>query len=331
MNRNYLFKAVLSLAALFHFSGAIAQKEIAVTKNSTILLIFPEPVANHILGNALEYIVYENDKPDLISKKILKLGYNINGRGSSKTNLSVVTEDGLLYEFILNYTESIPTLMHRLSKTDASVNLAGDTPGTGSASEPTGENTEKPAAEIVRAPASAPTETTHTKVFDRDKLERLDPATIATDELYTSDKEAYIYLQCKNSLDRKQGIARTFAKAYNVILRLRAVHFDKDELYLYLTLENGGAQAYEVDFIKFAIATVKKGKRSDQEPPHIPPYIYNAPKRVEGIVNHDFVVVFDKFPLSRNKQLWVEIREKNGERNTILKIDHQLINNPRKF
>lgn len=324
-------KLVFTGMLLAVFYGASAQKEIAVTKGSTVLLIFPEPVSNHILGNTLEYIVYENEKKDVISRKLVKLGYNINGRGVSKTNLSVVTEDGLLYEFILNYTESIPTLVHRLTKTDASVNLAGDTPATGSASEPTGEDTEKPTAEIVRAPASAPTETTNTKVFDRDKLERLDPATIVTDELYTSDKEAYIYLQCKNSLDRKQGIARTFAKAYNVTLRLRAIHFDKDELYLYLALENGGAQAYDVDFIKFAIATVKKGKRSDQEPPHIPPYIYNAPKRVEGVMNHDFVVVFDKFPLSRNKQLWVEIREKNGERNTILKIDHQLINNPRKF
>lgn len=310
-----------------------AQKEVSVTKGSTVLLIFPEPVSNHILGNALEYIVYENEKRDAISRKLVKLGYNINGRGTTKTNLSVVTEDGLLYEFILNYTDSIPTLVHRISKSDASVNLVGDMPITESVGKPVSAEPkeESPAIEIIRTPASAPTETTNTKTFDQDKLERLDPATMATDELYTADKEAYIYLQCKNSLDRKQSIARTFAKAYNVILRLRAIHYDKDELYLYLTLENGGAQAYEIDFIKFAIATVKKGKRSDQEPPHIPPYIYNSPKRVEGSVNHDFVVVFDKFPLSRDKQLWVEIREKNGERNTILKADHYLINNPRKF
>lgn len=321
-------KKVSVLFMLLCFSLVFGQQEIQVTKNSTVLLLFPEPVTNHIIGDIYEYVIYENEGEDPLSKKMVKLGYNINGRGKSKTNLSIITEDGLLYEFILSYTDTIPKLTYQIAKSEAKTNIAGT---NGDHSKTITEASQKNSAvETIKTPSSSYTEGTQTKAFDLDKL-NVNPATVVTNDLYAEDKETYIYLQCKNTQFRKKRVARTFDKAYNVTLRLKTVNYDKDELYVYLTLENNGVQAYDVDFIKFVIATVKKGKRTDQEPPHIPPYIYNIPNRIKGDQNHHFVVVFNKFPLSRNKELQIEIREKNGVRNLVLPIDHSLINNPLKF
>ena len=322
-------KQGILLITLYYGLVGFAQQEILVTKNNTVTLIFPSTVSNHTLGDILEYIVYERDKNESspLEQRILRLGYNIRGRGKTKTNLSVTTTDGLLYQFMVSYTDSMPKLTYQFSKEDAVADL-------GETKTPTPVAVGKPpigATTVVQTPTSLATEGTQTKSFDIEKMQDIDPATVVNDNLYQQDKEAYIYLQCKNSLFRKKNIARTFSKAYNVWLRLKSVNYDKDELYIYLTLENDAAQAYDVDFIKFSITTKSKRKSISQEPPHIPPYIFNCPKRVLGKKENHFVVVFDKFPLSKGKELWIAIREKNGDRNLLLKLNHAIINNPRKF
>ncbi len=324
-------KSLILIALCYCFVG-FAQQQIQVTKNNTVTLIFPSMVSNHTIGNIFEYVVYESDENETnpLEKRILRLGYNIKGKGDNSTNLSVTTTDGLLYQFIISYTDNIPKLTHQFTRADAVADLgAVNDPDISVVTQTT------PAAVVetdrIQPPSSLATEGTQTKSFDMEKMQQIDPATVVTDLLYKKDKEAYIYLQCKNTLFRKKNIARTFSKAYNVWLRLKSVNYDRDELYLYLTLENDAAQAYDVDFIKFSIATKTKRKSISQEPPHIPPYIFNRPKRVMGQGENDFVVVFDKFPLSRGKELWIEVREKNGDRNLLLKLNHAIINNPRKF
>ena len=65
-----------------------------------------------------------------------------------------------------------------------------------------------------------------------------------------------------------------------------------------------------------------------QKIPLEPVYIENMPAKIkEGKVKR-LVYVLPKFSLSDDRNLVVELNEKNGERNVRLKVKNKFINNP---
>jgi len=109
------------------------------------------------------------------------------------------------------------------------------------------------------------------------------------------------------------------------------VEWNEDEIYLQFRLENQESIDFDLNFLKFSIATSYKKSSSNQKTEILPAFRYKVPKEVKGNTENHFVVVFKKFSLDRNKVLVVDLAEENGNRNLSLEIDHNLINNPFKI
>ena len=110
----------------------------------------------------------------------------------------------------------------------------------------------------------------------------------------------------------KAKLPRFFARSGDVFLWLKGVYFNEDEIYLQFRLENQESIDFDLNFLKFSIATAYKKSSSNQKTEILPVFRYKVPKEVKGSTENHFVVVFKKFSLDRNKVLVVDLAEENG-------------------
>lgn len=295
-----------------------AQKEIEVSEDFTTVMIFPSEIEEPILGNQQEYFIKESPNKSQIGKRTLRLGYIKVDNVEKNTNLTVFTKEGNSYEYLLKYTKTPERLTHYITADESQMNLL-------EYSKPV-EITEKP--EIVKAPSSHYSEDVET--INRSPMGEPKEET-ADDTFYLTNKTAYISEKCAAVNDGPRRILRTFDVSSNVKLTLKQVSYAKDEIYFHLLLENKGGQAYDVDFINSRLARGFKGSGTDQSIPLTPLLVYNNPNRVMGNTGHDFIMVFKKFSINDKKELQIDLAEKNGERNLLLRINNKLINNPVKI
>lgn len=96
------------LILLFIFGGvAQAQRPLAICTDKTIALIFPFPIKYVDRGtkDVIVQPVKENEKILLVKAAVKQFG---------ETNLSVVTDDGHVYSFVVNYVARPDSLMFEL-------------------------------------------------------------------------------------------------------------------------------------------------------------------------------------------------------------------------
>src|SRR5690606_3288293 len=107
-----------------------------------------------------------------------------------------------------------------------------------------------------------------------------------------------------------------------VILLLKHIFESQDKLALLVSAYNTGNLNYDIEFIKFFIRNKQRlRKTSVQEIELTPIYSHMVPDRIASSADDDsFCFVFDKFTLADDKELVVEIWEKNGERNLQMEI-----------
>ena len=152
-----------------------------------------------------------------------------------------------------------------------------------------------------------------------------------TRELYVLDRMEYVRRRCYYNQFNKGKVIRYFAKYDDVFLWLENVFYENNEIYLQFRLENKAHMPYDVNFLKFRIASNYRNSPNNIDKKHEPLFRYKVPKRVEGNSENYFMVVFDKFTLDRKKVLMVNVDEDKGNRNLSLDIDHSVINNPLAF
>lgn len=294
----------------------MAQQRIEVSEDFTTVLFFPDAITESIIGNNQEYLIKPGGSSSDIGKRTLRIGYVKVDKVEKNTNLTVITKDGNTYEFLLFYTKTPKKLTYYIKGNLSSANLF-DT------YEKTNNNTE------VKLPVSYYTEGVETADAGPDS--NIEIVDIANSSTYESDRTAYIEKVCKSTLDTPKRIYKTYDKSGNVKLTLKQVSYDRDELYFHLRFENKGGQTYDVDFINSSLGTAYKGSSTNQTIPLTPVMVYNRPERVKGKSNVDFIMVFSKFSINDNKELLIDLAEKEGERDLLLHIENRLVNNPIKL
>lgn len=295
-----------------------AQREIEVSEDFTTVMIFPSEIEEPILGNQQEYFIKESPNKSQIGKRTIRLGYIKVDNVEKNTNLTVFTKEGNSYEYLLKYKKAPERLTHYITTDESQMNLLESSGAMEAAKKP----------EIVKAPSSHYSKDVET--ISRSPIGEPQEET-ADDTLYLTDKTAYISEKCATVNDGPRRILRTFDASSNVKLTLKQVSYAKDEIYFHLLLENKGGQAYDVDFINSRLARGSRGSGTDQSIPLTPLLVYNNPNRVMGNTGHDFIMVFKKFSINDKKELQIDLAEKNGERNLLLRINNKLINNPVKI
>jgi hypothetical protein len=130
-------------------------------------------------------------------------------------------------------------------------------------------------------------------------------------------------------LSKKQGIGRIKKRKYGVILSVENIVFNKEELYFVIQIENKSGLDYDLNFLKLAIETRKKGKKKSlQRLYQEPVFKYNLPDKIGKKQTIRLVYVLPKFSLSKERRAILELNEKDGERDLKLKVSHRFINNP---
>lgn len=134
---------------------------------------------------------------------------------------------------------------------------------------------------------------------------------------------------CSYLIERKQHIGRLKKRNDGIVLSVENIVFDRDELYFVIKIENNSTLDYDVNFLNLNIQTRQKGKKKSLQSLYLKPiFEYNMPVKVKENKTIKLVYVVPKFSISDERKVVLELNEKNGERNFILKISNDFINNP---
>lgn len=324
-------KAVLTIIGLSGSLSVMAKMDtIPVSRNYKTILVLPAPYDFSINGKELNFLEsFPTKSASATSERIVLLIYNdVAPDTSDFTNYTIYTRDGRAYDFILQLVD-IPAKKRWTITTDMVDNLVELSHKKSATELDESDFASHPDIKEKETIAAIETVTETLEVIPEKEIDG-EPLPF-TQELYVLDRMEYIRRRCYYNQFNKGKIIRYFSKYDDVFLWLENVYYENNEIYLQFRLENKEHIDYDVNFIKFSIATNYKNSSSNVKTEHKPLFRYKVPKKVEGNSENYFMVVFDKFTLDRRKSLVVELDEEKGNRNLSLDIDQLVINNPSRF
>ncbi len=100
-----------------------------------------------------------------------------------------------------------------------------------------------------------------------------------------------------------------------------------DSLFLKLRLDNQSNINYDIDFIRFYVRDLKKAKRTVTQERELYPIqvIGSEYSHIKSKTQQNYVYVLNKFPLTEDRGLFIEIYEKNGGRHSYLQVSQKVI------
>ncbi|MDM1496724.1 conjugative transposon protein TraN [Myroides odoratimimus] len=111
------------------------------------------------------------------------------------------------------------------------------------------------------------------------------------------------------------------SKNYSVEVRLKSIYTQDGKLYFHLSINNKSNLPYEVDYVSFKIKDRRTSKRTTVQEVRLKPIrSFNNSQIINSQSKQDNVFMLDQFTLSDKQVLVIEINEKNGVRNQVLKI-----------
>lgn len=115
--------------------------------------------------------------------------------------------------------------------------------------------------------------------------------------------------------DDRRHVKHIGSKAFGIQYLVRGLYTHNGLLYLHTQIRNTSNVPFDVDFITFKIVDKKVAKRTAiQEQVILPLRAYNYATCIPGSKDERTVFAFDKFTITADKQLVVELREKSGGR-----------------
>lgn len=285
----YIILILLSTASF----GQNKPYEIEVTSNKNVFLYFPSPIEKGMTGNTNYVFGYDTNKAE-------KFGILKAQKESSETTLHVITQDQKVYSFIIKYNSETTKFDHFFSTSNALGNM--------------NESKKKifPKKDINSS-----------SITKGDKI---------TDDNYFEDKNS----SSNNDFDfSKELISRgDFYKKYyktnnNIVLRLSNIAYNADKSFIFLTILNKSSVDYDVNLLQFNKTAKKVSKKSSNQSIEIKPLsTYQEFRRIPAGETKTAVYIFDKISIDKFTKINIELNELRGERNIVLPVSHQYINNP---
>jgi conjugative transposon TraN protein len=263
-----IITTILSLMMVTAFSSVQAQNvyvnDLSITKNKTTSIVFGHAIKSVDLGS-----------PDVLAQKVegaenvlqLKAGK----QDFLETNVTVITEVGVLHQFNVRYS-SAPSSLYFVVNSDGAVN----------------------SVETVLF-----TEATSTDVFEK----------------------SYSIIQSKKG---QNAIKK--AKSQRLTLFLKGIYIDQDKLFFDLGIVNDSHLPFDIESARFFIRDKKQAKRSAiQEVELNPIHMSNNTRVVNPTTSVSQIIAFDKFTITSDKELVMEISEKDGGRTLTLTVKSKSI------
>jgi conjugative transposon TraN protein len=122
----------------------------------------------------------------------------------------------------------------------------------------------------------------------------------------------------------KREVKHIGCKRFGIQYLLKGIYTHNGLLYFHTQIRNSSNVPFDVDFITFKIVDKKVAKRTAiQEQVIFPLRAYNYAVRVAGKKDECTVFAMDKFTIPDDKQLVVELNEKNGGRHQSFIIENE--------
>lgn len=122
----------------------------------------------------------------------------------------------------------------------------------------------------------------------------------------------------------KRLIKHIGSKRFGVQYFLKGIYSHNNQLYLHTSLKNASNVAFDIDFVRMKIVDRKVAKQTAiQETVIYPLRAYNFISSVGGNSTERTVFTIDKVTIPNDKQLVIELFEKNGGRNQSFVIENE--------
>jgi len=113
------------------------------------------------------------------------------------------------------------------------------------------------------------------------------------------------------------------SKKFGVQYLLKGIYSHNDLLFFHLQLKNSSSVSFDIDYVVFKIVDKKVAKRTAiQEQIILPLRSYNQVTTVAGNREERTLFTLPKFTIPNDKQLIIELIEKNGGRNQTLTVEN---------
>lgn len=122
----------------------------------------------------------------------------------------------------------------------------------------------------------------------------------------------------------KRLVKHIGSKRFGVQYLLKGIYSHNNQLYLHTSIKNSSNVAFDIDFVRMKIVDRKIAKQTAiQETVIYPLRAYNFISSVGGNSTERTVFAIDKVTIPNDKQLVIELFEKNGGRNQSFVIENE--------
>lgn len=256
----------------------------------TTHIIFPTKIKYSDVGSDAVVIEAAEEVDNVLKLKANQIGF-------PETNVSVITEDGSFYSFIISYSERPKKLSFDCKSEDIIYDKEKSTGGS------------------VSSSVKKETEKKGDGVLNRDHI-MFSKAKFGVKELNRVSELLVDYNQRFIHIGDKTGKVR---------FHLNGVYAKENFIFLSVELENDSELPYSVDFIKAYVRDVEQKKKELYQEYEIP-IVYNywasgEQFKINSKSNKEYVLMVDTFQMQEGKRLEIDINEKKGGRNCSLKIE----------
>lgn len=137
---------------------------------------------------------------------------------------------------------------------------------------------------------------------------------------------ASVSAYANNILDNPKTTIGIRDASWDMITRVIGIYIKDDVIYYQLDLQNDSPIDYDISFLRFYIRDKKKAKRTAVQENEITPlYVAGNTFTVKANTHNSIVVALKKFTIPNAKYLAIEIGEKNGGRNLLMKVNNRKI------
>lgn len=139
-----------------------------------------------------------------------------------------------------------------------------------------------------------------------------------------SESPRIVYLVNQSVYKNNKRIVKHIgSKRFGIQYLLKGIYSHNGLLYLHTQIKNSSNVAFDIDFIRFKVVDKKVMKQTSvQETVIYPLRAYNFISQVGGNKTERTVFTIDKITIPNDKQLVIELFEKNGGRNQSFVIEN---------
>lgn len=140
-----------------------------------------------------------------------------------------------------------------------------------------------------------------------------------------SESPRLVYLINRAIYDSDKRLVKHIgSKRFEVQYLLKGIYSHNNQLYLHTSIKNSSNVAFDIDFVRMKIVDRKVAKQTAiQETVIYPLRAYNFISSVGGNRTERTVFTIDKVTIPNDKQLVIELFEKNGGRNQSFIIENE--------